>query len=272
MAVKNTNPKLGESSADDIFRAQLRKLNISNDAEVKVLIAIAGKLGFIVQYDEKTGDVSMKVDDTNLRPEKVQEANVDVKKLAEAISPYIMNAINVAVKKNPAHVDSTALIANNKVIMKDLEGKLNRGFEVMREKLLESSYSGNTSENKPVKRFGGGNGYKVEGSQFGVVPNHTIRTTEKEVKLPRLKAFWNHVYEDVISSWWKYGAFVVSICCVIFALTIWYQNYRLEQVVKEYYIIKPVLKMDPHYSPFIQTLDSAILSSGVDEVCKKIYR
>lgn len=270
MVAKNSNQKLGESSADEIIRAQLRKLNLSNDAELKVLIAIAEKNGFIVQYDEKSGDISMKKDDT--LPEKQSRVTtINEKKLAEAITPYITSAINAAFSKKPSNVDSSALIANNKVLMKNLEGKLNKYFGDMKEKLFSSLNTENNTTNKPITRFGGSNGYKVEGSQFGVVPNHTSGTTEKEVKFPRTRAFLNNVYEDIIYSWYKCAAYVVTLCCVIVTISMWYENYRLEQVAKEYYIIKPVLKTDPHYSPLIQTLDSAILSSGVDEICERVY-
>jgi len=50
-----------------------------------------------------------------------------------------------------------------------------------------------------------------------------------------------------------------------------FKTYRLEQVAKEYYIIKPLLRDDRKFGPFINALDSAILSSGVDDVCEEIY-
>ena len=58
---------------------------------------------------------------------------------------------------------------------------------------------------------------------------------------------------------------------LLFAVASWYKTYRLEQVAKEYYIIKPLLRDDRKFGPFIKALDSAILSSGVDDVCEKIY-
>ena len=41
--------------------------------------------------------------------------------------------------------------------------------------------------------------------------------------------------------------------------------------VKEYYIIKPVLKQDRKYAPLIHTMDSVILKDGIDEVCERVY-
>ena len=49
------------------------------------------------------------------------------------------------------------------------------------------------------------------------------------------------------------------------------QTDQLEAVVKEYYIIKPVLKHDRHYAPLIHTMDSVILREGIDEVCERVY-
>ena len=49
------------------------------------------------------------------------------------------------------------------------------------------------------------------------------------------------------------------------------QTDQLEAVVKEYYIIKPVLKHDRHYAPLIHTRDSVILREGIDEVCERVY-
>ena len=39
----------------------------------------------------------------------------------------------------------------------------------------------------------------------------------------------------------------------------------------KYYIIKPVLKQDRKYAPFIHTMDSVILKDGIDEVCERVY-
>ena len=59
--------------------------------------------------------------------------------------------------------------------------------------------------------------------------------------------------------------------CIVFAVASWYKTYRLEQVAKEYYIIKPVLKQDLKYAPLIHTMDSDILKDGINEVCERVY-
>lgn len=50
-----------------------------------------------------------------------------------------------------------------------------------------------------------------------------------------------------------------------------YRQWQLEAVVKEYYIIKPVLKQDRKYDPLIHTMDSVILKDGIDKVCERVY-
>ena len=51
----------------------------------------------------------------------------------------------------------------------------------------------------------------------------------------------------------------------------WYRQTQREAVVKEHYIIKPVLKQDRKYAPLIHTMDSVILKDGIDEVCERVY-
>ncbi len=75
----------------------------------------------------------------------------------------------------------------------------------------------------------------------------------------------------MVTSWWKCFAYTVALCCLVLAAASWYRQTQLEAVVKEYYIIKPVLKQDRKYSPFIHTMDSVILKDGIDEVCERVY-
>lgn len=75
-----------------------------------------------------------------------------------------------------------------------------------------------------------------------------------------------------MTSWWKCFAYTVALCSLVLAAASWYRQTQLEAVVKEYYIIKPVLKQDRKYAPFIHTMDSVILKDGsIDEVCERVY-
>ena len=87
----------------------------------------------------------------------------------------------------------------------------------------------------------------------------------------RLRQLWSHVWSDIVTSWWKCFAYTIALCSLILAAASWYRQTQLEAVVKEYYIIKPVLKQDRKYAPLIHTMDSVILKDGIDEVCERVY-
>ena len=87
----------------------------------------------------------------------------------------------------------------------------------------------------------------------------------------RLHQLWSHVWSDIVTSWWKCFAYTVALCSLVLAAASWYRQTQLEAVVKENYIIKPVLKQDRKYAPLIHTMDSVILKDGIDEVCERVY-
>lgn len=103
-------------------------------------------------------------------------------------------------------------------------------------------------------------------------PNHPSEATEKQpTKRRRLHQLWNHVWSDMVTSWWKCFAYSIALCSLVLAAALWYRQTQLEAVVKEYYIIKPVSKQDRKYAPLIHTMDSVILKDGIDEVCERVY-
>lgn len=113
----------------------------------------------------------------------------------------------------------------------------------------------------------------LSGSEkLGVVPNPPSGAKEKRpTKHRRLHQLWRHVWSDMVTSWWKCFAYTVALCCLVLAAASWYRQTQLEAVVREYYIIKPILKEDRKYAPFIHTMDSVILKDGIDEVCERVY-
>lgn len=120
--------------------------------------------------------------------------------------------------------------------------------------------------------FGKDTAYKVPESEFDVAPSHPSGEKEKQpTKNRRLHQFWSHVWSDIVTSWWKCFAYTIALCCLDLAAASWYRQSQLETVVKEYYIIKPVLKQDRKYAPLIHTMDSVILKDGIDEVCERVY-
>ena len=113
----------------------------------------------------------------------------------------------------------------------------------------------------------------LSGSEkLDAIPNRSSKTAEKQpMKHPRLRLLWFHVWSDIVTSWWKCFAYVIALCCLVLAIASWYRQWQLEAVVREYYIIKPVLKQNRKYAPFIYTMDSVILKDGIDEVCERVY-
>ena len=128
--------------------------------------------------------------------------------------------------------------------------------------------------------FGNDTAYKVpeddvllSGSEkLDVAPKQPSEATEKKrPKHRRLRQLWSHVWGDMVTSWWKCFAYTIALCSLVLAAASWYRQSQLEAVVKEYYIIKPVLKQDRKYAPLIHTMDSVILGEGIDEVCERVY-
>ena len=120
--------------------------------------------------------------------------------------------------------------------------------------------------------FGKDTVYKVPENELDVDPSHLSGETEKQpMEHRRLRQLWSHVWSDIVISWWKCFAYTIALCSLILAAASWYRQTQLEAVVKEYYIIKPVLKQDRKYAPLIHTMDSDILKDGINEVCERVY-
>lgn len=86
-----------------------------------------------------------------------------------------------------------------------------------------------------------------------------------------LRQLWSHIWSDMVTPWWKCFAYTIALCSLVLAAASWYRQTQLEAVVKEYYIIKPILKEDRKYAPFIHTMDSVILREDIDKVCERVY-
>lgn len=278
-----TNIVKPNGNSDDVIRAALRKDNLNHEAEIQMLIAICEKYGIIVKRDEKTCEISIEFSkeapksfsqQASSAPSvpSISPANLhlDVQRIGEALAPIIRNQIDTSIDAKDitatAYVDSSILVRNNKDVF-DVITQEWRDWAEQQHNAVPSSSKGKS----PVIAFGGDVCYKVdEDGKLPVDPNHNVGTTEKG-KSSKIMIFFSHVWDDIVTSWWKCAAYIIAMCCIVFAVASWYKTYRLEQVAKEYYIIKPLLRDDRKFGPFIHALDSAIISSGVDEVCEKIY-
>ena len=87
--------------------------------------------------------------------------------------------------------------------------------------------------------------YKVPENELDVAPSPPSKEAEKQpTKYRRLHQLRSHVWSDMVTSWWKCFAYTIALCSLLLAAASWYIQTQLEAVVKEYYIIRPVLKQD----------------------------
>ena len=278
-----TNIVKPNGNSDDVIRAALRKDNLNHEAEIQMLMAICEKHGIIIKRDEKTCEISIELSKETPRSFAEQAStpthapsssptniHLDPRKIGDILAPIIKTQIDASIKEKDitatAYVDSSILVRNNKDVFDQITQEW-RDWAEQQHSMDTASKSGKN----PVIAFGGDVCYKVEDEpEPSVVPNRHVRTTEKG-KSSKFWIFFSHVWDDIVTSWWKCAAYIIAMCSIVFALASWYKTYRLEQVAKEYYIIKPLLRDDRKFGPFIHSLDSAILTSGVDDVCEKIY-
>ena len=268
-----------------------------------MLIALAEAHGFKMAYNEKDGEVTVeRVDPVKDSTQPQQQSfaqmqrasnqppdqpTIDYVKLANALKEHVGTALQNAVESSPVHIkalfDTSVHMQNNQTSMSLAREEWakwvkNVGNETI-SRLSNAPSPINTPQGKAIT-FGEDTVYKVpendvllsESEKLGVVPSHPSGATEKRpTKHRRLRQLWSHVWSDMVTSWWKCFAYTVALCCLVLAGASWYRQTQLETVVKEYYIIKPVLKQDRKYAPLIHTMDSVILKDGIDEVCERVY-
>ena len=295
-----TNKQKTQKVADNDAAAlgYLRKSDLSHKAEIQMLIALAEAHGIKMAYNEKDGEVTVERVEGESQPVKVptqtqqsfaqmqrtsnqpsDQPGIDYVKLANALKEPVEKALQNAVESSPVHIQA---IFDTSVHMKNNETSMSLAREEWAKwvkgignetvsRLTNAPSPTSTSQGKTIT-FGEDTVYKVPENELGVVPNHPSGATEKGHSIHRrLRRFWSHVWSDMVTSWWKCFAYTVALCCLVLAAASWYRQTQLEAVVKEYYIIKPVLKQDRKYAPLIHTMDSVILKDGIDEVCERVY-
>lgn len=272
----------------------LRKSDLSHKAEIQMLITLAEAHGIKMAYNEKDGEVTVE------RVEPVKESiqtqqsfaqmqrtpnqppdlsGIDYVRLANALKEYVEKALQNAVESSPVHIqaifDTSVHMENNQTAMTIAHEEWAKwvngiGNETIA-RLTNVPIPKGIPQGKAIT-FGKDTVYKVPESELDVVPSHPPGETEKQpMKHHRLRQLWSHAWSDLVTSWWKCFAYTIALCSLVLAAASWYRQSQLEAVVKEYYIIKPVLKQDRHYAPFIHTMDSVILKDGIDEVYERVY-
>ena len=248
-----------------------------------------------MSYNEKDGEVTVERVEPVKESDQIQpqsfsqmqraskqapdQSTIDYVKLANALKVHVEKALQNAVESSPVHIqalfDTSVHMQNNQTSMSLAREEWAKwvkdiGIETV-SRLSNAPSSTNIPKGKAIT-FGKDTVYKVPENELDVTPNHPSEATEKQPpRHPRLRQFWNHVWCDMVTSWWKCFAYTAALCSLVFAASSWYRQTQLEAVVKEYYIIKPVLKEDRKYAPLIHTMDSVILKDGIDEVCERVY-
>ena len=289
---KQKTQKVADNDAATL--GYLRKSDLSHKAEIQMLITLAEVYGIKMTYNEKDGEVTVE------RVEPVKESiqtqqsfaqmqrtpnqppdlsGIDYVRLANALKEHVEKALQNAVESSPVHIqaifDTSVHMENNQTAMTIAHeewAKWMRDFGKETISRLSNTPSPTITPHGKAITFGKDTAYKVPENELDAAPNHPSKATEKQpTKHRRLHQLWSHVRSDIVTSWWKCFAYTIALCCLVLAAASWYRQFQLEAVVKEYYIIKPVLKHDRKYAPLIHTMDSVILKDGIDEVCERVY-
>ena len=284
----------------------LRKSDLSHKAEIQMLITLAEAHGMKMAYNEKDGEVTVeRVEGLARRPEGERQpvkesvhtqpqsfaqmhrtenqtpdqSGIDYVKLANALKVHVEKALQNAVESSPVHIqaifDTSVHMENNQTAMTIAHEEWAKWMQAFGKetisRLSNTPSPTNTLQGKAIT-FGKDTVYKVPENELDAAPSHPSGTIEKRPpNHRRLRQLWIHIWNDIVTSWWKCFAYTIALCSLVLAAASWYRQTQLEAVVKEYYIIKPVLKQDRKYAPFIHSMDSVILKDGVDEVCERVY-
>lgn len=289
---KQKTQKVADNDAATL--GYLRKSDLSHKAEIQMLITLAEAHGIKMTYNEKDGEVTVE------RVEPVKESiqtqqsfaqmqrtpnqppdqpGIDYVKLANAMKEHVETALQNAVESSPVHVqalfDSSVHMENNQTAMTIAHEEWAKWMQAFGTETISRLSNAPSLTNTPHGKaitFGKDTVYKVPENELYVAPSHPSGETEKRPpKHRRLRQLWSHVWSDIVTSWWKCFAYTIALCSLVLAAASWYRQSQLEAVVKEYYIIKPVLKQDRKYASLIHTMDSVILKDGIDEVCERVY-
>lgn len=296
-----TNKQKTKKVADNDAAAlgYLRKSDLSHKAEIQMLITLAEVHGIKMTYNEKDGEVTVERAETINESDQTQpqsfaqmqrtsnQPDIDYVKLANVLSVHVEKALQNAVESSPVHVqtifDTSVHMENNQTAMTIAHEEWAKWMQAFGKETISRLPNAPSTTSTPQGKsitFEKDTVYKVpendvllSGSEkLDVASSPPSKEAGKQsTKYHRLHQLWSHVWSDIVTSWWKCFAYTVALCSLVLAAASWYRQTQLEVVVKEYYIIKPVLKQDRKYAPLIYTMDSVILKDGIDEVCERVY-
>ena len=289
---KQKTQKVADNDAATL--GYLRKSDLSHKAEIQMLITLAEVHGIKMTYNEKNGEVTIERVEPVKESTQTQQSFVQMQRtpnqppdlsginyvrLANALKEHVEKALQNAVESSPVHIqaifDTSVHMENNQTAMTIAHEEWAKWMQAFGKETISRLPNAPSTTSTPQGKsitFRKDTVYKVPESELDVAPKHPSEATKKQpTKHHRLHQLWSHVWSDMVTSWWKCIAYTIALCSLVLAAASWYRQSQLEAVVKEYYIIKPVLKQDRKYAPLIHTMDSVILKDGINEVCERVY-
>ena len=289
---KLNKPKPSETM--DTLGAKMRRSNNCHDGEMQMLVAIGEALGIKIAFNEKEGTVTVEKD-ANFRPTETAPSSspaqsssaaavpvtytLDKEKLLDDLKPVVSAAINDGMQNQSAQstaiVDRNILLANNDTTMQLVDTKWSQWFDKKKAE-LQSLLRLQSFKKEPPKRevaFRAGDDvvYKVpEEELYGPnTPSAQSASSEENIR-SLLNRLLHRLYEDMISSWWKCGAYILCFCSLTCSCYLGYKNYRMTNIVKEYGILKPALMHHRDFRDFMKSLDEVLNEDNIDEVLKRL--
>ena len=289
---KLNKPKSSETM--ETLGAKMRRSNNCHDGEMQMLIAIGETLGMKMTFNEKEGTVTVEKD-ANFRPTETAPSSspaqsssaaavpvtytLDKEKLLDDLKPVVSAAINDGMQNQSAQstaiVDRNILLANNDTTMQLVDTKWSQWFDKKKAE-LQSLLRLQSFKKEPPKRevaFRAGDDvvYKVpEEELYGPnTPSAQSASSEENIR-SLLNRLLHRLYEDMISSWWKCGAYILCFCSLTCSCYFGYKNYRMTNIVKEYGILKPALMHHRDFRDFMKSLDEVLNEDDIDDVLKRL--
>lgn len=259
-----------------------------------MLAAIGAAQGLKMSFNEKEGKVTIKKD-AAFRPTETASSSshsganqvsstsisytLDQAKLLNELKPVVTNAIKASLMEHPiqtvASVDRNVLLANNDIVMQLVNTKWNQWFEQKEENLQKTVKPKVSARPRPQPQIAFRSGddivYKVpEEELYGQESTSESSRKYSAKKSSLMKRFLSRIYEDMISCWWKTGAYIVCLCSLSGSGYLGYKNYRMNNIVKEYGILKPALMHHRDSRDFMKSLDSVLNEDDIDDVLKRL--
>ena len=289
---KPTKPKSQETM--ETVGAKLRLSNRYHDAEIQMLAAIGATHGLKMSFNEKEGTVTIE-QDANFRPTENASSSsqlgasqpssvsvsctLDQAKLLDELKPVVASAVKASLQEHPiqavASVDRNVHLANNDIVMQLVNTKWNQWFEKNKAELVKASKQKVPAQPRPQLQIA----FQSEDDVVYKVPEEEIYGPESTSESPEqyipkksspMKRLLVRIYEDMISCWWKAGAYIVCLCSLTCSGYLGYKNYRMNNIVKEYGILKPALMHHRDFREFMKSLDEVLNEDDIDDVLKRL--